>query len=94
LPRPDLCTKRLLRCIFHAGTRYKTDSAAKWLIFNDLLQSDFFRRSSEALDFAGLAGHRTRAINKVIHTNLDLRLNRFLIKDLSAVCEINLNFNR
>jgi hypothetical protein len=84
----------VLQCIFHAGTRYKTDSAVKWLILNDLLQSGFFRRSSKALDFAGLAGHRTWAINKVIHTILGVRLNRFLIKDLSAVCEINLNFSR
>jgi hypothetical protein len=58
----------VLRRAFRLALRYKTDSVAKSLILNTFLLGHFFWFSSQALDFAGLAGHRGGAINKVIHT--------------------------
>jgi hypothetical protein len=65
---------------FDTALRYKTHSGPKWLILKGLLLRHFFRFASQALDFAGLPGHRSAAINKVIHTIRAAGLNAFKSK--------------
>jgi hypothetical protein len=62
------------------------------LIHNTFRRCPFCGHSSQTLDFSGLDGVGRRAINKVIHTNIGLTSKLFQIKDLSAVCETQLNF--
>jgi hypothetical protein len=64
------------------------------LIFNELVKQRFFRYSSQALDFSGLAAHGAQAINKVIHTKREAWVNCCQIKDLRGLSEIHLNFTR
>jgi hypothetical protein len=83
----------VLQCTFSAQARYKTDSAAKYLIFNDLVDCVFFGQRGQALDFSGFGGHRRAAINKVIHMNLEAQVKPIPIKDLSGISSIHLNFS-
>jgi hypothetical protein len=83
----------VLQCTFSAPLRYKTHSAAKYLILNGLPECIFFVQRSQAVDFSGFGGHRGRAINKVIHKNLETQLKTIPIKDLSAISSIHLNFS-
>jgi hypothetical protein len=93
VPGLDLCTKTRKRGLIGAGLCYKSHSDCKYLILNDFLLCTIYGQSVQALDFSGRGGRRRMAINKVIHTNGDLKLNGFRIKDLGRIPSTNLKFN-
>src|SRR5436305_12145761 len=62
----DLCTKTRWRGPLAMRLCYKSGSARKYLIFNEIPSREIFGRSSQALDFSGFGGYGRAAFNKVI----------------------------
>jgi uncharacterized protein Yka (UPF0111/DUF47 family) len=71
--------------------RYKTDSAAKLLIFKEFSTRDFARYFARTLDLSSSAARSAKTINKVIHRMGDLGAKLRRIKDLAAISETHLN---